>query len=94
MPNLDQAAATALKVEMAELRTDVRHLSHDMKNLAQKLDAVVTRRELEQIHERRDERHDEHHRRLTELEDHRDKLVWGIVSAWLAGLGVVFRKLI
>lgn len=85
MDNKERDELSGLRVELAELRVDVRHLTHDIKNLRavgeQLTNTIVTRRE-----------HDEHLRRTDKLEVQRDKIVWSIVAAWLAGLGVVFKK--
>jgi hypothetical protein len=69
----------AMKVAMAELRTEMRHLSHDVKNLTLKLDAVPSVREVEALE-----------KRLNKVEGHLTKAAWAIIGAWISGIGVVF----
>lgn len=75
-------AATELKVAIAELRTDVRHLAHDIKNALMKQEAFVPRRDM-------DEKHDSIEARLASLESNQTWAARAIIGAWIAGAGVI-----
>jgi hypothetical protein len=91
MTNDDKSAQTALLVEVAELRNDLKHFGHDVKNLSAKLDAYVPRAEIEM-------RSTAFNARLTKVEDNISKAAWAIAMSWIAGLGVfgsvlsIFKK--
>jgi hypothetical protein len=71
-----------LEVALAKLEgtvtTEIKHLSHDVKNLSQKLDAYPTRRDLDAVEAR-----------VSVLETAQRKAAWLIIGAWISGLGVV-----
>jgi hypothetical protein len=91
MTNDDKSAQTALLIEVAELRNDLKHFGHDVKNLSTKLDAYVPRAEIEM-------RSASFNTRLTKVEDNISKAAWAIAMSWIAGLGVfgsvlsIFKK--
>jgi hypothetical protein len=75
-------SATNLEAAFARLEgvvtTEIKHLSHDVKNLNQKLDAYATRRDLDALDGR-----------VSNIEDDRRWMArqfWGI---WISGFGVV-----
>lgn len=82
----------SLKVELAgfkgEVLTELKHLAHDVKNVAQGMSAFVTRREVDEIHERRRELHTALEARVEKLEALVYKIAWAIFLAWLGGLAV------
>jgi hypothetical protein len=67
-----------MKVMMAELRKDMQYLSHDVKNLTMKLDALPTIKDVEAMQ-----------KRLDHVESNMNKAAWAIIGAWISGIGVV-----
>jgi hypothetical protein len=82
----------ALREQVIELRNDLKHFAHDVKNLSQIMAAFPSKGEL-------DAKHDSLSARLKQVEDNMNKAAWAIVLSWIAGLGVVggvatlFRKI-
>jgi hypothetical protein len=74
--------ATELKIAIAELRTDLRHLSHDVKNALMKQEAFVPRRDMES-------KNDDIEARLASLESNQTWAARAIIGAWIAGAGVI-----
>jgi hypothetical protein len=82
-----------IRTEVAELRATVlnelKHLSHDVKNISQRTEALVSRREMEEkIKVVKDD--------VDELKDEHKFVRRAVYSAWIAGLGfagLVGRKL-
>lgn len=74
----------ANKIEAAFARlegvvtTEIKHLSHDVKNINQKLDAYPTQRDLSAVRDR-----------VASLEDSRSWLIKSVMWAWICGTGVV-----
>lgn len=89
--------AHSLEVQIAELRgvvvTRLDNLTHDMKNMAMSMTALVPRREVEEVHKRREDAHHELEKRVDQLEATNRKVTWAIIVAWLAGLGVAVKAL-
>lgn len=87
--------AHSLEVQIAELRgvvvTRLDNLTHDMKNMAMGMNALAPRREVEELHERRKEAHQELEKRVEQLEATNLKVTWAIIVAWLGGLGVAVK---
>jgi hypothetical protein len=81
-----------LKVELAGLRgvieTEMKHVGHDLRAMKLTMDSLVTRREIETIHEQQAQHRAEFDRRVQSIES---TLSWAmrlIVTAWIAGLGM------
>lgn len=73
------------------ISAEIANLKHEVRNVRHGIDALVTRREVEGIHEQRMQAHDEVERRVEKIEE---TLSWAmrlIVAAWLAGLGIGFK---
>lgn len=70
--------ATKIEVALAEVRNDLKHLAHDVKNALQKQEGYVTRRE----HEASDER-------ISAIESNQTWAARAIIGAWIAGAGVI-----
>lgn len=83
---------TDLKTAVAELKgtvvTEVRHLAHDVKNLSQRIEAVMPRQEAEAKHAGMASNHLHLEKRVEKLENNISRITWAIVMAWLGGLGV------
>ena len=73
---------TEIKIAIAEVRGDLRHLAHDIKNALQKQEAFITRREANEKSEVLEER-------IVSIESNQSWAVRLIVGAWIAGAGVV-----
>lgn len=73
------------------MSAEIGNLKHEVRNVRQSIEALVTRREVEGIHEQRVQAHEEVERRIAKIEE---TLAWAmrlIVMAWLAGLGIGFK---
>ncbi len=84
-----------LKVEMAGLRgvieTEMKHVGHDIRAMKLSMDTLVTRRELEAIHEQTSQARRDFERRVEGMENTMSWAMRLIVAAWLAGLAVSFK---
>lgn len=80
------AEMTAVKIQMAEFLTEIKHISHDVKGLTMKMDAqaglFVPRKEIESTNAAFDGR-------VKRIEENMSKAAWAIIGAWFAGLVTV-----
>ena len=70
--------AAAFSEFRGEMRAEIKHLGHDVKNINAKLDAYPTHRDLKAVENR-----------VSVLEAAQRKAAWLIIGAWISGLGVV-----
>lgn len=77
-PNNISELAAAFSEFRGEMRAEVKHIGHDVKNINAKLDAYPTHRDLKAVETR-----------VSVLESAQRKAAWAIITAWLGGLGTV-----
>ena len=70
--------ATAFSEFRGEMRSEIKHLGHDVKNINAKLDAYPTHRDLKAVENR-----------VATLEDDKRWIVRSFWGVWISGLGVV-----
>jgi hypothetical protein len=72
-----------VKVAMAELRVEVRHLTRSVEYLSTKLDSAPNAKDIAALDVR-----------LTKVEANLSKAAWAIIGAWVSGIGVVLTYII
>lgn len=72
-----------LNVEIAELRKDIEYLSHDIRNLTQRLEAMPTLRDYNELKER-----------VIKTEANMSKAGWAVITSWLALLGMFIKTIL
>ena len=90
----EPSSLAKIQIEMAQMRgeviTELKHITHDLKNLAQTITGMVTRAEInDKVAAHRDV-HAALDARLVLVEGSIRKAAWAIIGAWISGLGVVF----
>lgn len=91
MNDVEQGIKVELAAFKGEVITELKHLGHDVRNLTQGMQLFVTRREVDDIHQRRKEAHEDLEDRVDNLEKNQSRAAWAIILAWIGGLGVTLK---
>lgn len=91
MNDVEQGIKVELAAFKGEVITELKHLGHDVRNLTQGMQLFITRREVDDIHQRRIDAHKDLENRVDKLEQNQARAAWAIIAAWLAGIGVVVK---
>jgi hypothetical protein len=77
------AELNSVKVVIAELRVEVKHLANSVQSLSYKLDNAPNIRDVAAVEVR-----------LSKVEANLNKAAWAIIGAWVSGIGVVLTFLL